>query len=190
MSKTAERTHPELWEQVKAELMASSKGGKAGEWSARKAQLAVQEYKKRGGGWGAASAKSARATASAKPAPVATLAPVKGASPNPSSPKPSSSKTGGEAGEPRVPNAAHDVGGDDASHKTAASSIRREDASRSRAFGRRPEPIVASPAILREARAAELTKPELMEQARILEIEGRSRMSKDELMKAIRYARH
>ncbi len=51
MSKTAERTHPELWEAVKAEFKESEKGGKAGEWSARKAQLAVQEYKKRGGGY-------------------------------------------------------------------------------------------------------------------------------------------
>src|SRR5215470_11297217 len=51
MSKTAERTHPELWEEVKAEVKQSEKGGKAGEWSARKAQLAVQEYKKRGGGY-------------------------------------------------------------------------------------------------------------------------------------------
>ena len=51
MSKAAERTHPELWEEVKAEVKEGEKGGKAGEWSARKAQLAVQEYKKRGGGY-------------------------------------------------------------------------------------------------------------------------------------------
>jgi hypothetical protein len=31
--------------------MASSKGGKPGQWSARKAQLLAQEYKKSGGGY-------------------------------------------------------------------------------------------------------------------------------------------
>lgn len=31
--------------------MASSKGGKPGQWSARKAQLVAQEYKKAGGGY-------------------------------------------------------------------------------------------------------------------------------------------
>ena len=31
--------------------MASSKGGDAGEWSARKAQLLAQQYKEKGGGY-------------------------------------------------------------------------------------------------------------------------------------------
>ena len=50
MSDTAEKTDPALWEEVKEEVTAGSKGGRAGQWSARKAQLAVAEYKKRGGG--------------------------------------------------------------------------------------------------------------------------------------------
>jgi hypothetical protein len=50
---TAERTDPDLWEAVKREVTAGSKGGKPGQWSARKAQLAVALYKQRGGGyWG------------------------------------------------------------------------------------------------------------------------------------------
>ena len=48
---TAERTDPALWEAVKREVTAGTKGGIAGEWSARKAQLAVALYKKRGGGY-------------------------------------------------------------------------------------------------------------------------------------------
>jgi hypothetical protein len=48
---TAERTDPALWEAVKREVTAGSKGGVRGEWSARKAQLAVALYKKRGGGY-------------------------------------------------------------------------------------------------------------------------------------------
>ncbi len=45
------RTDPALWERVKAEVTASDKGGRPGQWSARKAQRAVQLYKERGGGY-------------------------------------------------------------------------------------------------------------------------------------------
>ncbi|GLO73799.1 hypothetical protein MACH18_08790 [Phaeobacter italicus] len=48
---SAEKTDPDLWEDVKDEITASDKGGEPGQWSARKAQLAVQEYKRRGGGY-------------------------------------------------------------------------------------------------------------------------------------------
>jgi hypothetical protein len=51
MAATAKKTDPALWEKVKAEVTAGDGGGDPGEWSARKAQLAVQEYKKRGGGY-------------------------------------------------------------------------------------------------------------------------------------------
>src|SRR5918997_3939512 len=44
-------THPELREKVKEEIKASDKGGKEGQWSARKSQLLTQEYAKRGGGY-------------------------------------------------------------------------------------------------------------------------------------------
>jgi hypothetical protein len=51
MAGTAEKTDPKLWEKVKDEVTAGDKGGEKGEWSARKAQMAVAEYKKRGGGY-------------------------------------------------------------------------------------------------------------------------------------------
>ena len=51
MAATAEKTDPALWEKVKQTVTAGSKGGEPGEWSARKAQLAVAEYKKAGGGY-------------------------------------------------------------------------------------------------------------------------------------------
>lgn len=44
-------TKPELRRQIKDELMQSDKGGKPGQWSARKSQLLVQEYEKQGGGY-------------------------------------------------------------------------------------------------------------------------------------------
>lgn len=42
---------PELRERLKNKIMAGTKGGKAGQWSARKAQLLAQEYEKSGGGY-------------------------------------------------------------------------------------------------------------------------------------------
>ncbi len=44
-------TKPQLRERLKKKIMAGSKGGKAGQWSARKAQLLAAEYKKAGGGY-------------------------------------------------------------------------------------------------------------------------------------------
>ena len=44
-------TQPDLRRQIKDELMQSDKGGKPGQWSARKSQLLVQEYEKQGGGY-------------------------------------------------------------------------------------------------------------------------------------------
>ena len=42
-------TQPELREKIKDELMAGDKGGKPGQWSARKSQLLVHEYEAQGG---------------------------------------------------------------------------------------------------------------------------------------------
>jgi len=44
-----ERTNPRLWETVKNKVTREGKGGLPGQWSARKAQLAVKLYKDRGG---------------------------------------------------------------------------------------------------------------------------------------------
>ncbi|WP_431726882.1 DUF5872 domain-containing protein [Verrucosispora sp. TAA-831] len=47
----ARYTKPELREQIKAEIMASDRGGRPGQWSARKSQLLTKEYERRGGGF-------------------------------------------------------------------------------------------------------------------------------------------
>jgi hypothetical protein len=44
-------TKPELRERIKARIMAGNKGGRPGQWSARKAQLVAQAYRKAGGGY-------------------------------------------------------------------------------------------------------------------------------------------
>jgi hypothetical protein len=44
-------TKPELRNRIKNRIMAGSKGGNPGQWSARKAQLLALEYRKAGGGY-------------------------------------------------------------------------------------------------------------------------------------------
>jgi len=44
-------TDPDLRDEIKEEIKAGDKGGKPGQWSARKAQFMASEYKKRGGGY-------------------------------------------------------------------------------------------------------------------------------------------
>ena len=51
-------TKPGLRESIKKRVMAGSKGGKRGQWSARKAQLTASEYKKAGGGYKGGEGKS------------------------------------------------------------------------------------------------------------------------------------
>ena len=44
-------TEPELRDKIKSEVTAGDKGGKPGQWSARKAQLVTHEYEAAGGGY-------------------------------------------------------------------------------------------------------------------------------------------
>ena len=44
-------TKPELREKIKKQVMAADKGGRAGQWSARKAQVVAHEYEAQGGGY-------------------------------------------------------------------------------------------------------------------------------------------
>jgi hypothetical protein len=48
---TSTKTNPSLWKRVVSSVKSGSKGGDAGEWSARKAQIAVKKYKDAGGGY-------------------------------------------------------------------------------------------------------------------------------------------
>jgi len=50
-------TKPTVRERIKNRIMAGTKGGKAGQWSARKAQLLALEYKKKGGGYSGSKTK-------------------------------------------------------------------------------------------------------------------------------------
>ena len=48
---SATKTKPALWKRIVSSVKAGTKGGRKGQWSARKAQLATARYKKAGGGY-------------------------------------------------------------------------------------------------------------------------------------------
>lgn len=53
-------TKPKLRENIKKRILAGSRGGKPGQWSARKAQLLALEYRKGGGGYRGGKSKTQR----------------------------------------------------------------------------------------------------------------------------------
>ena len=51
VNKAGNYTKPSMRKRLFSKIKAVSKGGKPGQWSARKAQLLASEYKKKGGGY-------------------------------------------------------------------------------------------------------------------------------------------
>lgn len=51
VNKAGNYTKPTMRKRLFNEIKAGTKGGKAGQWSARKAQMLAKEYKARGGGY-------------------------------------------------------------------------------------------------------------------------------------------
>jgi|TARA_E500000178_G_C16482963_1_gene513901 hypothetical protein len=51
VNKAGNYTKPTMRKNLFNRIKAGSKGGKPGQWSARKAQLLASEYKKKGGGY-------------------------------------------------------------------------------------------------------------------------------------------
>ena len=64
MAEKSKYTKPKLRERIKNRIMAGSKGGKAGQWSARKAQMLAAAYKKAGGGYRGGKGKKQKASPS------------------------------------------------------------------------------------------------------------------------------
>jgi len=58
MAKTAKKSNPALWKRIVAAVKAGSQGGRPGQWSARKAQIATARYKKSGGRYKGKKSKS------------------------------------------------------------------------------------------------------------------------------------
>lgn len=168
MSDTAKRTDPELWERVKSEITAGDKGGDAGEWSARKAQMSVREYKRRGGGYDDS---------------------------GPSQDKTSlhqwteeewgtrSGEESGDTGERYLPKGERMLLTDDEYRRTTGK--KRRDTADGEQFSDQPDDVADKIAHIRDHGP---TMAMLDERARELEVEGRSNMDKDELLDAIEAA--
>jgi len=169
MSETAKKTDPELWETVKQEITAGAKGGRAGQWSARKAQMAVQAYKQRGGGYVGEKPDADNHLLQWQREDWGT-------------------GSGGESlktGERYLPKKAREALSDEAYARTSAA--KRASARKGEQFSRQPKDVARTAALKRGGRGAhgEKTKADLLEQARRRGVRGRSRMTKAELEKAL-----
>ena len=51
VNKAGNYTKPEMRKRLFRKILAGTKGGRAGQWSARKAQMLAKQYKARGGGY-------------------------------------------------------------------------------------------------------------------------------------------
>jgi hypothetical protein len=162
MSDTAERSDPDLWEKVKAEVTAGAKGGKKGEWSARKAQMAVAEYKKRGGGY-----KGERDSHNSLHEWSEEDWGTK------------SGKKSGDTGERYLPKKAREALSDDEYKRTTAK--KRADSRKGHQHSAQPKDVADKVRPYRDHR----TKAELYEQAKKRDIPGRSKMNKDQLAEAL-----
>lgn len=171
MTEIAEKTDPKLWEKVKKKVTASGKGGKPGQWSARKAQLAVHDYKEEGGGykgkkdphnhltqWGEEEwgTKSGHASA--------------------------------ETGERYLPKKARSALSDEDYARTTRK--KRADTHKGKQFSAQPKDIADKTARYHQGRQASSgpTRAELYKRAQSKDIPGRSRMTKAELTAALERA--
>ncbi len=163
MAETAEKSDPALWEKVKAEVTAGAKGGKPGQWSARKAQFAVQEYKRQGGGY--------RGEKDAHNHLVEWTEEEWG------------TRSGAESletGERYLPRKAREAMSADEYRRTTAA--KRRDLKAGKQFSAQPADVAAKASRIRHG--AE-TKADLLAEARARNLPGRSRMSKNELKRAL-----
>ena len=170
MSHETERTDPKLWEKVKEEVTEGDKGGEPGQWSARKAQLAVNEYKHEGGGYVGERdphnhlkewADEDWGTKSGKPS--------------------------GETHERYLPKAAREHLSKEEYDRTTAK--KRADTRKGEQYSAQPADVAKKTAADRHhdgEGGAERTKADLYAEAKKKDVPGRSKMSKDELARALK----
>lgn len=163
MTETAEKTDPKLWEKVKNKVEAGDKGGKPGQWSARKAQLAVHDYKEAGGGYkGEKTADNHLAQWSKEEWGT------------------KSGKDSEKTGERYLPKKAREKMSDAEYQKT--SDKKRADTAKGEQHSQQP---AAAAATTRNARLEEMSVTELKKKASSAKIKGRSKMTKAELLEAL-----
>ena len=163
MTETAEKTDPKLWDKIKAEVEAGDKGGKPGQWSARKAQLAVHDYKAAGGGYkGEKSADNHLAQWTKEEWGT------------------KSGEKSEDTGERYLPKRAREKMSDADYKKTTAK--KRSDTAKGKQFSKQPAQAAATTA---EARLESLPVVDLRKKAASAKIEGRSKMTKAALIEAL-----
>lgn len=165
MTKTAEKTDPKLWEKVKLGVTKSDKGGKPGQWSARKAQIATQEYKKEGGGYKGPKSSDNRLTQWAE--------------------EEWGTKSGaesGKTGERYLPRKAREHLSEAEYKRTTAN--KRADTANGKQYSAQPKDVATKTARYRET-GHRPTRADLLKQAANKRIAGRSKMTKAALEKAV-----
>ncbi len=165
MAAVAEKTNPKLWDEVKTDITESDKGGKPGQWSARKAQLATQEYKKAGGEYKGRKPADNQLTQWTK--------------------EDWGTKSGGESGktgERYLPKAAREHLSDAEYQRSTAK--KRADTKAGKQFSAQPKDVAAKTAPYRHEGASR-TRADLMKLAAEQGIAGRSKMNKAALEKAL-----
>ena len=163
MAATAQRTDPALWDRIKAEVTAGDKGGHAGEWSARKAQMAVLRYKEEGGGYKGAKDPHNHLAEWTR--------------------EEWGTKSGAESldtGERYLPKAAREALTGEEYART--SEKKRADLAAGHQHSAQPADVAAKAA---DARLGVLPRAELLELAAKHGVSGRSRMTKDQLVQAL-----
>ena len=163
MAATAKKTDPDLWERVKAEVMAGDKGGDPGEWSARKAQMAVQHYKAAGGGYEGRKAADNHLSQWTR-----------------EEWNTKSGEKSKETGERYLPKKAREALTNDEYKRS--SDKKRKDTAAGKQHSAQPRDVASKAA---DIRLTELPKTELMKRAAKQGVAGRSRMSKGELVAAL-----
>ncbi|WP_102959870.1 hypothetical protein [Mangrovicella endophytica] len=169
MAGTAKKSDPKLWDKVKTKVTKGSKGGDAGEWSARKAQLAVQEYKREGGGYVGAKSEDNHLHQWTE--------------------EDWGTKSGeksGETGERYLPKEAREHLTKEEYDRTTAK--KRRDSAKGKQFSDQPKDVAKKTAAYRHDGKGEPTKSDLYAEAKKRNIEGRSKMSKAELERALERA--
>ena len=165
MAGTADRTSPQLWDKVKQDVTKRDKGGKPGQWSARKAQMAVQEYKAEGGGY-----KGPKSSDNHLSEWTREEWGTK------------SGQKSGETGERYLPKKAREKLSDGDYQRSTAK--KRVDTKAGKQFSAQPRDVAKKTAKYRGG----VTKQALMQQAAKQGIKGRSRMNKGELERALHEA--
>lgn len=167
-------TKPDLRQKIKDEIQQSDKGGKPGQWSARKSQLLVQEYEKQRGGYKQNQKdKAARSLEEWTEQDWQTQSGQGQARQN--------NKT-----KRYLPKQVWDKLSQQ--EKQEAEQIKQKNSQKGEQY------VEWTPAVKRamaEVKSAgEPTKQELYQQAQELGIEGRSKMNKSELLKAVQKAQN